>query len=57
MIIFFIIAGVGLSIYNARSITKDLPSKENRKKAKTEEMERVQMIILFLYSGSAYPLV
>jgi methyl-accepting chemotaxis protein len=34
--IFLVIAGVGFSIFNAWSITKDLPSEENRNSAKTE---------------------
>ena len=34
--IFLVIASVGFGIYNARSITKDLPPEENRNSAETE---------------------
>ncbi|MGV8057551.1 MAG: hypothetical protein AB2L12_05905 [Smithellaceae bacterium] len=34
--IFLVIASVGFGIYNARSITKDLPPEENRNSAKTK---------------------
>ena len=36
IMIFLVIASVGFGIYNARSITKDLPPEENRNNAKTE---------------------
>ena len=39
-IIFLVIASVGFGIFNAWSITKDLPSEENKNSAETEKVER-----------------
>jgi hypothetical protein len=36
-ILFLVIASVGFGIFNARSITKDMPSEENRNSSKRKE--------------------